>query len=111
MKDTIATEAEFIQQYEDQYAGCVHTTYEGLLKDAHAYWIGDFAHWNIPVWIDYEDGLVSVGVLLTRHGETCIHAAPATPEQVEEIRRLIMRVTIGRADAGFERYMSLLNAV
>ncbi|GEM_PF-4054627 len=100
------------EHWEDHYGGTLHASFEDLWAHAQEYWAADLAALNLPVWIDYDGPnenewdcgpTVQVGVLMPRHGNTWVHMAPATLEQVHRLQDLLARVWFQRADVGFPR--------
>lgn len=102
---------EYIENYEDNYSAATNENFETLrqvfLDVAAAE--SPYAHLNIPIWIDTgesdeDEAVVMVGVLQPRHGVVVQWVAPATEEQVQELRVLMLRVWAARADTGFPRW-------
>lgn len=98
-----------IRGYEDSYYGGEYPTFEELDRDFIGLCEHEFySRLNIPVWINVlEDGRVALGIFMPRHGECAQWIAPATEEQVHELRVRMLRVWAGRADTGFARYPEL----
>jgi hypothetical protein len=99
--------------WEDAYAAMVYENFDGLMVQARELWSGPYEPYNWPVWTEYDaeneeeydcGPTVAVGVFLARHGDCAIHVAPATPEQYQEIKRVLLEVWARRADAGFPRW-------
>lgn len=99
--------------WEDSYSATALPSFDALLEEAESIWLGHYASLNWPVWVEYDEDdeqewdcgrTVSVGVLMPRKGRTHIYIAPATPEQVHELRIVLMRVWANRADSGFRRW-------
>ncbi len=102
-----------IDHYEDNYGATIYDTFEELMDEVNEYWIGLYASLNWPIWVEYETDeeddnspVITIGVFMPRHGYCAQRVAPATPEQAQEIRAIVMRVWANRADAGFRRYTS-----
>ena|SRR3990167_3268364 len=102
-------------RWEDSYRAMVYRSFEELVGDFEAYCLSPLARWNWPVWVEYDEeneqgydcgSTVTIGVFLPRHGRSSQWIAPATPEQVQQIREMILAVWAGRADIGFRRYYS-----
>lgn len=99
---------ELIYRYEDGYDAEIHPTFESLSEQFAEYAEGQFAAYNVPVWLEYDQEIdmpsVSIGVMLTRHGICMFWRSPATPEQFHEVQVRMLNVWAGRADAGFGRF-------
>lgn len=106
----MATKRE-ITTYEDSYSAVVFTDFESMCR-AFAFCEDEFyGRWNVPVWMDFDAGnenCLSIGIMGTRHGNCWQYVLEnATQDQVEEMRRRIMSVWVGRAEGGFERHPAL----
>ena len=101
-------EAELVYRYEDGYDAEIHPSFESLSEQFAEYAEGQFAAYNVPIWVEYDQETevpaVHIGVMLTRHGICMIWRSPATPEQFREIQVRMLTVWAGRADAGFGRF-------
>lgn len=102
--------SEYTIHYEDWYEASVNEAFEEVLAmfEALAAPESPFAHLNVPVWIDVTmiegERAVVVGVMQPRTGRTVQWIAPATLEQVQHLRKLMLRVWAARADTGFARW-------
>lgn len=98
-----------IPSFEDDYHGSRFPTYQGLSAQFAEYCEHPlFGRWNIPVWIHSEvPGVVQVGVMLSRHGNSVIWEAPATEDQQTELKNRMLRVWAGRAEQQFARHPAL----
>ena len=102
-------DTEFVYRYEDGYDAEIHPSFESLSEQFAEYAEGQFAAYNVPVWLEYEPEIevpaVSIGVMLTRHGICMVWRSPATSEQFREVQVRMLRVWAGRADTGFGRFL------
>lgn len=100
---------QLIYRFEDDYDAELHPNFESLSEQFAEYAEGPLAAYNVPIWIEYDDEaddqMVSIGVVLTRHGVCMIWRSPATPDQYHEIQLRMLAVWAGRADAGFGRFL------
>jgi hypothetical protein len=84
-------------------------SFESLSEQFAEYAEGQFAAYNVPVWIEYDQeakvSAVSIGVVLTRHGICMLWRSPATPEQFRELQIRMLSVWAERADVGFGRFL------
>ena len=95
----------YISVYEDSYAATICTDFAELSDLFSAYCEEPgIAQMNVPVWIHFEDGELSVGIMGTRKGECWQYVARATEEQAHSIRARMLSVWAGRADSGFARH-------
>lgn len=89
-------ETELVYRYEDRYDGEIHPSFESLAEQFAEYAEGQFAAYNVPVWVEYDQEAevpaVDIGVILTRHGICMIWRSPATPEQFREVQVRILNV-------------------
>ena len=102
--------------WEDSYTATIFDTFGELISHARDYWTGPLSCYNWPVWIEYglwegEPGQVTVGVFLPRHGRCDQVIAPATGDQVAQLRRMIMDCWAARADSQFRRYTSTAHEI
>lgn len=108
-RNTAARESKLVYRYEDGYDAEIHPTFESLSEQFAEYAEGQFAAYNVPVWIEYDqetaDPSVSIGLMLTRHGICMVWRAPATPEQFRELQIRMLSVWADRADAQFGRFL------
>ena len=95
-----------IEGFEDSYTGWEYESVAAMLAENEELWLGPYAGYNWPVWVEYDDegSQVQVGIFHQRHGDSSICVAPGTHEEADDLRRLVMRVWANRADAGFTRY-------
>lgn len=104
-----ASESKLVYRYEDGYDAEIHPTFESLSEQFAEYAESQFAAYNVPVWIEYEqetaDPFVSIGLMLTRHGICMLWRAPATPEQFRELQIRMLTIWAHRADAQFGRFL------
>ncbi len=102
-------ESKLVYRYEDGYDAEIHPTFQSLSDQFAEYAEGTFAAYNVPVWLEYDEEprlpIVSIGVVLTRHGICMLWRSPATPEQVHELQVRMLRVWAHRADTGFGRFL------
>ncbi len=102
-------EPKLIYRYEDGYDAEIHPSFESLSKQFAEYAEGQFAAYNVPVWIEYDQEakvpFVSIGLMLTRHGICMLWRSPATPEQVRELQVRMLGIWAGRADVQFGRFL------
>ena len=96
-------------RYEDGYDAEIHPTFESLSKQFAEYAEGQFAAYNVPVWIEYDQEtkvpFVSIGLMLTRHGICMLWRSPASPEQFRDLQVRMLRIWADRADAQFGRFL------
>lgn len=104
--------------WEDDYGATCYDNIQILVAQTKEMWLGTFANLNWPVWVEYDDEqkwdcgpVVTVGVFMPRHGRCWQHIAPATPEEAQKTREMVMRVWANRADAGFRRYTSAAHEI
>lgn len=98
--------------WEDAYGATLYATFDELIAHAKGSWLGQGSSLNWPVWVEYDSDdememgfpTVAVGLFMPRKGYAWQHIAPATPEQAQELRRVLMDVWTQRADAQFRRY-------
>ena len=102
-------EPKLVYRYEDGYDAEIHPSFESLSEQFAEYAEGQFAAYNVPVWIEYDQETrvpaVSIGVVLTRHGICMLWRSPATPEQFRELRIRMLNIWAERADVGFGRFL------
>lgn len=107
--------AEYIEQYDDNWNALKYDSFDGLIADAEAWFLGSLGDLNIPVYAehyDWDEGFdgpipprLEVGVLMPRHGNLAIWIAPASDDEAMQFRReIMMPFWAGRADRGFSRY-------
>ena len=101
-------DTELVYRYEDGYDAEIHPNFESLSEQFAEYAEGQFAAYNVPVWVEYDQEIevpaVNIGLILTRHGICMIWRSPATREQFREVQARMLNVWAGRADAEFGRF-------
>ena len=104
-----AREGKWFYRYEDGYDAEIHPNFESLSTQFAEYAEGQFAAYNVPVWIEYEQEttapFVSIGLMLTRHGICMLWRSPATPEQFRELQIRMLSIWADRADVQFGRFL------
>ncbi len=102
-------EPKLVYRYEDGYDAEIHPSFESLSKQFAEYAEGQFAAYNVPVWIEYDQEAkvpsVSIGLMLTRHGICMMWRSPATPEQFRELQIRMLGIWADRADVQFGRFL------
>ena len=102
-------EPKLVYRYEDGYDAEIHPSFESLSKQFAEYAEGQFAAYNVPVWIEYDQEgkvpSVSIGLMLTRHGICMMWRSPATPEQCRELQIRMLSIWADRADVQFGRFL------
>ena len=100
---------KLVYRYEDGYDAEIHSSFESLSKQFAEYAEGQFAAYNVPVWIEYDQEAkvpsVSIGLMLTRHGICMLWRSPATPEQFRELQVRMLGIWADRADVQFGRFL------
>ena len=102
-------EAKLVYRYEDGYDAELHPSFESLSEHFAEYAEGQFAAYNVPVWMEYDHEAeipsVSIGLMLTRHGICMLWRAPATPDEFRQLQIRMLGVWADRADAQFGRFL------